>query len=434
MPTEDRQLYSRGKYRLEWDRRKDGTLRSPFLQIIWYDDVAGRNRSKTTGTAEIRAAEDELDRLWLLLERGQSVCPTCGRPMDQAGSYLLTTAIADYLLAREKRSSIESLRARLAHVLDFLDHTHRSAITCEQISDEFVDEFRLWSSTVPVIEGTVNPKVRERAPGTIEASVRTLAAAINFAHNRKDTLFPARFTVLAPRDVSRTPTYRSSIEELADMFRYCVAPQPPEGEIWSDKMIARQRQYRENLLRFLQVSVATWCRPDAAHDVSTAAGRDQWISNARVLQLNPRGRRQTKKYRPALPVAYRFARILDATKGFFVTVKSVRKAFEAMLDDLGLPRERETGLKLIRRSVSQIARPRIGEAQWRQGEIMLGHAKISTSDIYALFDPANLGVALTVTEGIIEEIETLCPGAFAVPLTGETPEQPPPERAGIAPK
>ena len=57
----------------------------------------------------------------------------------------------------------------------------------------------------------------------------------------------------------------------------------------------------------------------------------------------------------------------------------------------------------------QIARPRIGEAQWRQGEIMLGHAKIHTSDIYVLFDPTNLGVALTVAEGIIEEIETLCP-------------------------
>ncbi|TAJ79820.1 MAG: hypothetical protein EPO45_03375 [Sphingobium sp.] len=285
-----------------------------------------------------------------------------------------------------------------------------------------MDEFRSWSSTVPVILGTINPKVRERAPGTTEASVRTLASAINFAHDRRDTLFPARFTVLAPRDVSRTPTYRSSIEELADMFRYCIAPQPPEGEIWSNKMIARQRQHRENLLRFLQVSVATWCRPDAAHDVSTAPERDQWISTARVLQLNPRGRRQTKKYRPALPVPYRFAHILDATKGFFVTVKSVRKAFEAMLDDLGLPRERETGLKLIRRSVSQIARPRIGEAQWRQGEIMLGHAKISTSDIYALFDPANLGVALAVTEGIIEEIETLCSGAFAAPFTGEHPQ------------
>jgi len=49
---------------------------------------------------------------------------------------------------------------------------------------------------------------------------------------------------------------------------------------------------------------------------------------------------------------------------------------------------------------------------------MLGHQKASTSDIYALFDPANLGLALAVTEQIIEEIETLTPGAF----TGTTPD------------
>ncbi|MAM39832.1 MAG: hypothetical protein CL949_15315 [Erythrobacter sp.] len=45
-----------------------------------------------------------------------------------------------------------------------------------------------------------------------------------------------------------------------------------------------------------------------------------------------------------------FGKLLDATDGFFVEVGSVRKAFEAMLEELGLPRERETGLKLIRRS------------------------------------------------------------------------------------
>lgn len=44
--------------------------------------------------------------------------------------------------------------------------------------------------------------------------------------------------------------------------------------------------------------------------------------------------------------------------------------------------------------------------------MFLGHHKASTSDLYALFDPANLGRALAVTEGIIDEIETLCPGAF----------------------
>jgi hypothetical protein len=34
------------------------------------------------------------------------------------------------------------------------------------------------------------------------------------------------------------------------------------------------------------------------------------------------------------------------------------------------------------------------------------------SDVYALPDPANLGRALAVTQGIIDEIEKLAPGAF----------------------
>lgn len=62
-----------------------------------------------------------------------------------------------------------------------------------------------------------------------------------------------------------------------------------------------------------------------------------------------------------MPVPHWFARLLDRHEGFYVGVASVRKAFEALLEELNLPRERETGLKLIRRSVSQIARPRIGE-------------------------------------------------------------------------
>ena len=184
-------------------------------------------------------------------------------------------------------------------------------------------------------------------------------------------------------------------------------------------MRERQVLHRASLLRFLQISVATWCRPDAAFDLSTDLKTGQWVSNAKIIFLNPKGRPQTKKFRPILPVPERMARLLDTRKrGYWVGVASVRKAFEAMLLELGLPRDRETGQKLIRRSISQIARPRIGEERWRQGEIMLGHQKASTSDIYALFDPANLGVALKVTEAIIEEIEALTPGAFSAPEVG----------------
>lgn len=202
------------------------------------------------------------------------------------------------------------------------------------------------------------------------------------------------------------------------MFRYCLYPQAPKGKVWSDAMRARIRQHRANLLRFLQASVATWARPDAAHDISTDPKRAQWIASAGVVQLNPKGRRQTRKYRPAVPVPPKFGRLLDQTEGFFVTVDSVRKAFEAMQDELGLPRDRETGLKLIRRSMATIARQRLGEEHWVQGRMMLGHVKSDTSDLYALPDPANLGRALAVTSAILDEIEALCPGAF----TGATPE------------
>jgi hypothetical protein len=90
--------------------------------------------------------------------------------------------------------------------------------------------------------------------------------------------------------------------------------------------------------------------------------------------------------------------LLDATKGFYVSVDSVRRSFEGMQDALQLPRDRETGLKLVRRSMSHIARARLGERDWIEGQIMLGHRKTSTSDIYAPFEVGYLARALEVTD------------------------------------
>ena len=52
---------------------------------------------------------------------------------------------------------------------------------------------------------------------------------------------------------------------------------------------------------------------------------------------------------------------------------------------------------------------------------MLGHAKFGMSDLYALRDPANLGIALAATEGIIADIEHRVPGAFSASHTGAVP-------------
>jgi len=402
------ELYSRGRYRLEWDRRRDGSLRTPFLQIVWYDAAAGRNRSRSTGTTDIAAAEDELDKLYLQRERGQAVCSACGQPIRSGARHLVTTAIADYLVAKDGKPSIGSIRPRLAHVSNFLAETDRLHAACEDVDEEWIDDFREWAGDVPII--TPSGVEKERAPGTIEASVRQLAAVINFAHARHDTLYPAAFSPLKPEAVSRTPTYRADIVTLAAMFRYALQLNVKTKQPFAS---------RAPLLRFLRISVATWCRPDAAHDFSTDPARQQWLSNARVANLNPKGRAQTRKYRPAIPVGGRMGALLDeAPRGFYVGVESVKSAFESMLDELGLPREGETGLKVIRRSMATLARRRLGEEHWVQGEIMLGHRKASTSDVYALFEPAQLGRALAVTNDIIDEIEAAVPGAFHRSGTG----------------
>ena len=172
---------------------------------------------------------------------------------------------------------------------------------------------------------------------------------------------------------------------------------------------------RTNLLLYLCAAVATWARSDAIFDLRA---KRQWHRDAGVLDLNPLGRDQTKNNPPVVPVTRQFAPYLGEAldREHYLTVSTVRHGWDTMRTHLNLPRDRESGEKLIRRSVSTIAREIIGEERWAPGECMLGHRKSSTSDIYALGNPANLGVALEATEPIIDNIERLCPGALTAQL------------------
>lgn len=411
MSKQAQPLYQRGRYKLVQDRRRDGSLRTPFYQIVWYDEQAGRNRSRSTGTTSRDDAEIQLDALYESKEKGRAICYACRQPVTNGPAYLLTDAIAAYIDKRQDRSSIDAIRLGLGHVLSYLETQDALATTCDEIDEEWIEEFRDWNAEVPI--ELRNGNCRRRAPGTIEASVRQLAAVINFAASKKHVLRRVRFSPKKPRDVSHTPTYNASIETLASMFRYCTEPGRKEGE--SDKNFAKRITDRSNLLRFLQISVATWARPDAAHDVSTDAERGQWNSAGRKLNLNPKGRIQTRKYRPTVPIARQVAPLLDGNQGFFVTVASVRTSFEAMQAALGLPGDREAGLKLIRRSMAQLGRDWLGRNAWIEGKYMLGHHRPDPSDLYGIDTPGDFPLALQVTEGIIDEIISLAPVAFAFP-------------------
>ena len=305
----------------------------------------------------------------------------------------MTAAVADYLVLSEGKPSYEAIRARLAHIVAYVAETNM-LLRCDQVDEAWVARFRKWMGARPIVSPT--GKKRQRSLSTTENSVLHLAAVINAAFRRRATALPAQFRPIPAPEVNATPQHRSTVEELAAMFRYAMVP----------------KVKRENLLRFLRASVATWGRPDAVLDISTEPARRQWMPQAGVLSLNPHGRRQTRKRRATIPVPRQFAVHLNDTTGFYVPVKSVRSAWDAMAAELGLPGEGESGTKLIRRSVAHHVRDAIGEEHWVQGQIFLGHQKTSTSDLYALRQPSNLGLALAATESLIDEIEKLAPGAF----------------------
>jgi hypothetical protein len=336
--------------------------------------------------------------------KGEVICPACGQHKPGAASALfLADAITNYLTTElEGKASAPAIRARLSHVVSYLA-TLPTDVRCNDVDEKWIKRFRQWATAQPIV--TPTGKKKQRAPSTVENSVLQLAAVVNHTLDRPRTGNKAQFRPIAMKEVNRPPKHRSTVHELAEMFRYAVAPD--------------RRLRRVPLHRFLLISVATLARPDAAHDVSTAPDRDQWNSAQRVLNLNPKGRLQTKKYRAVVPVAPQVALWLDTVSGFFVPAKSVRSAWNNMAEALGLPKSGESGMKLVRRTMAKLLRDRLPKGDWVEVELFLGHDKFdNSSDIYAPFDPSYCAVARDEIAAIIDEIEMIVPGAF----TGNAPD------------
>lgn len=270
-----------------------------------------------------------------------------------------------------------------------------SSVRARDVVEAWIARFRQWLSDEPYMAGKT---IKVRSPATVENSVVQLAAAMSWA---RETVV---FRPIPLMDLTNLPSYRADVSTLAAMFHYALV---------SDR--------RASLLAFLRLGVISWGRPDAIMDASTEVRRGPWHSTARVFALNPVGRSQTRKYRATVPVPERVAWWLDETKGPLVPRGLSKSTWRRMELALGLPGG-QSGMRLVRRSVATLARKRLGEENWIQGRIMLGHVQPTTSDIYAVSDPAHLGRALAVTAKLIDEIEALAPGAFYRSFTAHTKE------------
>lgn len=408
-----RGLYQRGDYWLDWDKRTDGTLRSPYLAIFWFDAERGRYRSASTRTADVGAARAALDRQYLHRTEGDDICPTCGQRRNAGADLPVLRAITDYLALKDELPSIRAVRPRLNHVVRYIAHLQTPDLRCGKIDEAWIERFRQWLLKEPVVTTSGELRPEPRSLSSVENSVLQLAAAINASHRRGDSSRPAQFKPIPTKELNRTPMRRLTIEQLADAFRYAADPRYPTKRL--------------GLHRFLMISVGTLARPDAAHDFSTKPERRQWNAERSVIALNPSGRRQTKKRRAVVIAPRQLAARIQDVDGYFVPFTSVKSAWETMVDSLGWPKGGEGGMKLVRRSMAQLLRdagtPRAWSPQYRkpsrkvpseQIEVQLGHAVIdSVTDLYAVFDADYQHQATAALEAIIDEIERLCPGAFA---------------------
>lgn len=377
-------LYRRGDFSL---LPRDGRN----LEIIWYDRDLRRERSISAGTTDLDAGKIALDKQYLLATGGDYAPPVTRT------SPFVSSVIADYQLAHgAQQISADAIRHRLAHLAAYIATLSDKAVRCDTVDERWIGKFRTWLARQP-IPGTA----RQRAPSTIENSVVQLQAAIRWARQVPN------FKPIPLTDVTRSPSYRADVATLAAMFRYCIEPLAR-----TDKERRKIIEARANLLAFLRLSVATWGRPDAIMDASTDPSRGQWNAQVRVFNLNPVGRRQTKKRRAMVPVPECIGAWLDTINGPVCPKELSKATWRRMQAELNIPFDGQGGMKLIRRSVSTLARRQLGEENWVQGRLMLGHVPLTVSDIYALPDPANLGRALAVTKSIIDEIEKLTPRAF----------------------
>jgi integrase len=222
--------------------------------------------------------------------------------------------------------------------------------------------------------------------GYISRILSTGRAAINRAHKRGELLavpFIAEVETAEDRRVKEPKGRPITIDELAALF---------------------DAAEHHHVFIFLLLACCTLARPEAILDLTV------FQRQAGVLQLNPAGRRQTKKFRPTVPEAKTLTPWLDqATADHFVAwqgrrLKSIRTAWRTLRRDAGLD-ERVTPYS-IRHTMARELRRRKVPLEQRQA--FLGHlprGAARTTAIYAPDEPEYLNDAVEAIDAIMSDVD-----------------------------
>lgn len=159
----------------------------------------------------------------------------------------------------------------------------------------------------------------------------------------------------------------------------------------------------DHIWAYFLVRLCTACRGDAARDLQVF----QIDRAAGLVRLNPPGRRQTKKYRPTVPLLPALAAYVDQMKpaAHLVhwhgnKVASIKTSWRKIRVRAKLPTWFVP--KTVRHTLATWLRQR-GVPAWEVSGL-LGHHAAGTTDVYAKFDPKYLGEVRAAMVAIVEDL------------------------------
>ncbi len=313
----------------------------------WYDPVARQTKRASIGTSDLQAAQLKLAE-WVVAHA------TMGR--QAARDVALGQVLVRYWHRKGKDlASAEVTKIALGYWSEFFGEATVTEVTAARQR-----EFIVW------LAGQRTPPL---SPGYIKRILGIGKAALNDAYKEGelDTV-----PYILPGEDGEPNDLVLTLEQSVAVWRAAELP-------------------HERMM--LALLYGTLARPEAA----LALRREFVDFDRRLLTQNPPGRKQTRKYRPVVPVCdFLLPWLADAEPGSLVTwrgkpIASFKTAWRKMRDRAGLPKEAVP--KTIRHTMAtELRAAGVPEAEI-QG--FLGHrAYGGKTEVYAKYRPDYLGHAV----------------------------------------
>ena len=366
------------------------------LYAYWYDDGRRATRRRALGTKILDEAKERLIAL-----AGASKSDTSRSP-DRV---MLLVALDHYYEhdVSKKPSADQAFRS-VALIKQFLEERMLPTASVSSFGPIRQREFMTWARDT-----------HKHSANTIARNLSVVSAAFRFGKRLvvvKDGLGndqEIQLLDMAPDVV----TQAKRVAELLDM-------PPPRPREWLPtyeefgKFIDKIDARKENLFRFVILSLNTWARPST---VLEFRDNDEAVNRRfGIIDLNPPGRRQTVKFRPKIRLTDNLAGWLDLWAKDEIEegqerapmmwdgspISAIKRTFVRHAEDNGLPNFTPGTIRHFMATMVRRQKPPVDK---EQRDVWLGHDEKRTANAYESFDPDYLADCMQATEKVIAELQ-----------------------------